>query len=135
MEGALTRIIAYASLLNTNVTLNIASTVIRDLVGIKQEKPLTIATIQKKVCDYFGISLSDISSKTRTKQVAYARQICMYLTRELTTLSLPKIGENFGNRDHSTVMHACDKIKSLIKKDSSTKNIINILITNIKQES
>ena len=135
MEGALTRIMAYASLLNTKVSLNIASTVVRDLVGIKQEKPLTIALIQKKVCDYFGISLTEICSKTRTKEVANARQICMYLARELTTLSLPKIGENFGNRDHSTVMHACDKIKKQIKVDNSVKNIINILITNIKQEN
>ena len=100
MEGALTRIMAYASLLNTPVSLNIASTVVRDLVGIKQEKPLTIATIQKKVCDYFGISLTEICSKTRTKEVANARQVCMYLARELTSLSLPKIGESFGNRDH-----------------------------------
>ncbi len=135
MEGALTRIMAYASLLNTTVSLNIASTVVRDLVGIKQEKPLTIATIQKKVCDYFGLSLTEICSKTRTKEVANARQVCMYLARELTTLSLPKIGESFGNRDHSTVMHACDKIKTQIKTDSSVKNIVNILITNIKQEN
>ena len=135
MEGALTRIIAYASLLNTEVTLNIASTVIRDLVGIKQEKPLTIATIQKKTCDYYNVSVSDIASKKRTKEVAHARQVCMYLARELTNMSLPKIGENFGNRDHSTVMHACDKIKTQVKENSDTKNIINILISNIRQEA
>ena len=135
MEGALTRIFAYASLLNTEVTLNIASTVIRDLVGIKKEKPLTITTIQKKVGDYFNVSATELASKSRTKDIAYARQICMYLARELTNMSLPKIGESFGNRDHTTVMHACDKIKSMIKNDSDLKNIINILITNIKQES
>ena len=135
MEGALTRIFAYASLLNTEVTLNIASTVIRDLVGIKQEKPLTISSIKKKVCDYFRLATSDLSSKSRTKEVAQARQICMYLARELTTMSLPKIGENFGNRDHTTVMYACDKVKSQIKADSEVKNIINILIANIKQDA
>jgi len=132
MEGALTRIVAYASLLDTEVTLSIASNVIKDMVGIKQEKPLTIAHIQKNVSDYFNISNSDLCSKIRTKEIAYSRQIAMYITRELTNNSLPKIGENFGNRDHTTVMHACDKIKQLIKTDSETKNIITVLISNIK---
>ena len=132
MEGALTRIVAYASLLDTEVTLSIASNVIKDMVGIKQEKPLTIAHIQNNVSDYFNISTSDICSKMRTKEVAYARQIAMYIARELTNNSLPKIGEKFGNRDHTTVMHACDKIKQLLQTDSETKNIITVLIANIK---
>ena len=84
--------------------------------------------------DYFKISPNNLSSKTRTKEVTQARQICMYLSRELTTMSLPKIGESFGNRDHTTVMCACDKIKVQIKEDSEIKNIINILITNIKRD-
>jgi chromosomal replication initiator protein len=134
MEGALTRIVAYASLLDTNVTLSIASNVIRDMVGIKQEKPLTISQIQRKTAEYFSLSTHDLSSKGRTKEVAYARQIAMYLSRELTNLSLPKIGENFGNRDHSTVMHANDKIKTLLTSDEDTKNIINFLITTIKND-
>lgn len=134
MEGALTRIVAYASLLNTEVTLSIASNVIRDMVGIKQEKPLTISQIQRKTAEYFSLSTSDLNSKGRTKEVVYARQIAMYLSRELTNVSLPKIGENFGNRDHSTVMHACDKIKTLLTTDEDTKNIINFLITTIKND-
>lgn len=134
MEGALTRIMAYASLLNTDVTLSMASNVIRDMVGIKQEKPLTISHIKRKVCDYFNISTQDLSSKNRTKELAYARQIAMYLARELTNVSLPKIGENFGNRDHTTVMHACDKIKDLLVSDQGTKSVINLLISNIKND-
>lgn len=132
MEGALTRIVAYASLLNTEVTLSIASNVIRDMVGIKQEKPLTVSVIQKHVSDYFNLSINDLTSKVRSKDIVKARQIAMYLARELTPLSLPKIGESFGNRDHSTVMHSCDKIKSSISEDEDTKNVINILISNIK---
>lgn len=132
MEGALTRIVAYASLLNTEVTLSIASNVIRDMVGIKQEKPLTVSIIQKHVADYFNLSINDLTSKVRSKDIVKARQIAMYLARELTPLSLPKIGESFGNRDHSTVMHSCDKIKSSITENEETKNIINILISNIK---
>ena len=134
MEGALTRIVAYSSLLKADITLGIASHVIRDMVGIKQEKPLTISYIKKKVSDYFSISTSDLCSKSRTKELTYARQIAMYLTRELTNVSLPKIGENFGNRDHTTVMHACDKIKSLLGNDYETKNILNVLISNIKND-
>lgn len=134
MEGALTRIVAYASLLNTEVTLSIASNVIKDMIGIKAEKPLTIATIKRKVSEYFQISENDLCSKTRTKEVVYSRQVCMYLSRELTNVSLPKIGENFGNRDHTTVMHACDKIKTMLNSDEQTKNIINLLIINIKND-
>ncbi|MGE4169572.1 MAG: chromosomal replication initiator protein DnaA [Candidatus Margulisiibacteriota bacterium] len=134
MEGALTRIAAYAALLNTEVTLSMASNVIRDMVGIKQEKPLTIAFIKRKVCDYFNITSSDLNSKNRTKEAAYSRQIAMYLARELTNVSLPKIGENFGNRDHTTVMHACDKIKSLLVHDAETKSIVNVLISNIRND-
>ena len=133
MEGALTRIIAYASLLNTEVTLNIASTVIRDLVGLKQEKPLSIDDIQRKVCDYYHVNISDLCSKTRTRDITNARQVSMYLARELTTLSLPQIGSSFGNRDHTTVMHACEKIRTMIRSDSQLKNELNILISNIKK--
>ncbi|MFA5878587.1 MAG: chromosomal replication initiator protein DnaA [Candidatus Margulisiibacteriota bacterium] len=134
MEGALTRIVAYASLLNTEVTLSIASNVIKDMIGIKSEKPLTIATIKRKTSEYFQISENDLCAKTRAREIVFARQISMYLARELTNVSLPKIGENFGNRDHTTVMHACDKIKTMLNNDEQTKNIINLLIINIKNE-
>lgn len=132
MEGALTRVVAYASLLNTEVSLSVASNVIKDMIGLKEEKPLTIAFIQRKVCDYFNISTQDLLSKGRTKELAYSRQIAMYLARELTNVSLPKIGESFGNRDHSTVMHACDKIKSMMVSDQETQSIIAVLLSNIK---
>jgi len=132
LEGALNRITAYSSLLNTPINLNIACNVIKDMVSIKNERPLTISEIKRHVSSYFNIAHDDLSSKSRTQDLAYARQIAMYLTRELTNMSLLKIGENFGNRDHSTVMHACDKVKRLITTDDQTKNIINSLITSIK---
>jgi chromosomal replication initiator protein len=134
MEGALNRIVAYASLLDSEVTLSLASNVIKDLIGIKQEKPLTISFIKRKVSDYFNISTSDLCSKNRSRDLVYARQIAMYLTRELTNVSLPKIGENYGNRDHTTVMYAWDKVKTLVTTDDSTKNIVNSLISNIKED-
>ncbi len=133
MEGALTRIVAYASLLNTEVTLSIASNVIKDMIGIKQEKPITITAIKRVVSEYFNIEYDNLSVKNRTKEISYARQMAMYLARELTNISLPNIGKNFGNRDHSTVLHACDKVKQLIESDPETKNILTVLITTIKQ--
>ncbi|MBT5855963.1 chromosomal replication initiator protein DnaA [bacterium] len=132
LEGALTRIAAHSSLLDTEITLSMASNVIQDLVGMHHEKPLTIGTIKRKAADYFSIPLTELTSKTRTKEVAYARQVAMYLSRELTNVSLPKIGENFGGRDHSTVMHACDKIKSLMESDMETRGIVQSLITSIR---
>lgn len=138
MEGALTRIIAYASLMggpDSPVTLGIASTVIKDMVGVKQEKPLTVQAILKITSDYFNLDPSDLCSKNRTKDIAYARQVAMYLCRELTSLSLPKIGQNFGKRDHSTVMHACDKIKSMMSSDPETLSVVTVLSEEIKQNS
>ncbi len=134
MEGALTRIVAYASLLNTEVTLSIASNVIQDIIGIRQEAPISISLIKRKVCDYFQITDVELCSKNRTKELAYARQIGMYLARELTNVSLPKIGESFGKRDHSTVMHACDKIKVMMASDTDTKSVIQVLLSNIRND-
>lgn len=132
MEGALNRVFAYASLLNTEVTLSMASNVIRDMVGIKQEKPISISFIKQKVCDYFHLTTAELCSKNRTKELSNSRQIAMYLARELTNVSLPKIGESFGNRDHSTVMHACDKVKNLMEKDPDVQSLVKALIINIK---
>ena len=131
LEGALTRISAYAALLNTEITLSIASNVIKDMVSEKSEKPLTIKQIKSHVSDFFNVTESDLASKTRTKEIAHARQVAMYLSRELTSISLPKIGENFGNRDHTTVMHAYDKIKKLLDTDTDTKNAVNQLLSTI----
>jgi len=134
MEGALTRILAYASLLNTEVTLSIASNVVQDIVGTRRDTPISISSIKRKVCHYFQITEVELCSKNRTKELAFARQIGMYLARELTNVSLPKIGENFGKRDHSTVMHACDKIKTMINTDLDTKSVVQVLLSHIKND-
>ncbi|MDA1353350.1 MAG: chromosomal replication initiator protein DnaA [bacterium] len=135
LEGALTRVTAYAALLDTEISLSIASQVIQDIVGTKEDRPLTISAIKRQVSDYFSIDYDILCSKQRTKEVAYARQVAMYLARELTNVSLPKIGENFGNRDHSTVMHACDKIKTLIDADSETRHAINALVSSLRSNN
>ena len=91
-----------------------------------------IDLIQKEVAGYFDIRLSDMTTKRRTRAIAHPRQIAMYLTRNLTDFSLPKIGEAFGGRDHSTVLHACEKIQQALKTNPSTQSLLNHLIAKIK---
>ena len=116
LEGALIRITAYSSLHNRPIDVELAAEALKDLLPI-QNKKISIELIQKIVAEYFNLSLADMRSKKRTRSVAFPRQIAMYLSRELTESSLPKIGEEFGGRDHTTVIHACDKIIESINQD------------------
>lgn len=135
LEGALNRLTAYASLMNTEITLSVASNIIKDMVGNAMERPLTADLIKRKVAEFFNIPEDGLTGKLRTKDLAHARQVAMYLTRELTNMSLPKIGENFGKRDHSTVMHACDKIKQMLTTNNENiTTTINTLISLIKAQ-
>lgn len=131
LEGALIRVVAYAKLNNINITLDMAKDVLKDMI-IEEEKKVTIELIQKKVAEYFDIRLSDMKAKKRSKVVAYPRQIAMYLSRELTTHSLPEIGEQFGGRDHTTVMHAHEKIRGETSSNPTIKGILNKLVFEIK---
>ncbi len=130
LEGALIKIVAYASLENKAITLDLAKEVLKDVL-IEGERRISAELIQKKVAGYFDIKISDLRAKKRHRQVAYPRQVAMYLTRELTNLTLPDIGECFGGRDHSTVIHACDKIQKDLKKNQNVKNMINRLMLEI----
>jgi chromosomal replication initiator protein len=131
LEGALIRIVAYSSLMNKGVTLDLAKEILKDYL---REGPMKISidTIQKKVADYFNIGLSDMRTKKRTKQIAYPRQIAMYLVRKLTDYSLSEIGDYFGGRDHTTILHAFKKIDGSIKKIEQVKALVERLILNIK---
>jgi chromosomal replication initiator protein len=131
LEGALIRVVAYAKLNNINITLDIAKDVLKDMV-IEEEKKVTIELIQKKVSEYFDIRLSDMKAKKRSKIVAYPRQIAMYLARELTGHSLPEIGEQFGGRDHTTVLHAYEKICGEAGSNPTIKGLLNKLVFEIK---
>ncbi|MFC1477836.1 chromosomal replication initiator protein DnaA [Candidatus Margulisiibacteriota bacterium] len=121
LEGALTRIVAYGSLVHKQLSVPFAENVIKDMVSHKRNKPVTISLIKRVVSEYFNIPIEDLSVRKRTKEIAEARQVAMFLSRDMTTSSLPKIGEEFGGRDHTTVMHACDKIKEVINVDPSFK--------------
>lgn len=131
LEGALIRVVAYAKLNNIDITLDMAKDVLKDMV-VEEERKVTIELIQKKVAEYFDVRLSDMRAKKRSKVVVYPRQIAMYLSRELTNHSLPEIGEQFGGRDHTTVLHAYEKIHGELKINSNIKGILNKLVFEIK---
>ena len=117
LEGALIRVVAYSSLVNRDISVELASEALKDIIPNSRPKVVTILDIQKVVGQHFNIRLEDFISKKRTRAIAFPRQIAMYLSRELTDFSLPKIGDEFGGRDHSTVIHAHEKISSLLKDD------------------
>lgn len=130
LEGALIRIIAYSSLTNREVTVDLATEALKDIISNKQNKSITIDLIQDVVATYFNLRVEDLKSQRRTRNVAYPRQIAMYLSRKLTDMSLPKIGEEFGGRDHTTVIHAYEKISESLNKDESLEHTINDITKN-----
>ena len=132
LEGALIRVVAYAKLVDKDVTVDLVKDVLKDMIS-EGEKKVTIDVIQKKVSEYFDIRLSDMRAKKRSKAIAYPRQIAMYLARKLTDYSLPEIGESFGGRDHTTVMHACDKVEGDIKSKNEFRNLVDKLAKSIKE--
>ncbi|AYF53953.1 chromosomal replication initiation protein [Clostridium sp. K25] len=127
LEGALIRIVAYSSLTNREVSVDLAAEALKDIISSEQNKQVTIDLIQDIVCSYYNLRIQDLKSSRRTRNIAFPRQIAMYLSRKLTDMSLPKIGEEFGGRDHTTVIHAYEKISNILKKDESLRNVINDL--------
>jgi chromosomal replication initiator protein len=135
LEGALIRVTAFASLNRQSVDLQLAEVVLKDLITEDSGPEITIATIMAQTADYFGLSIDDLCGGSRSRVLVTARQIAMYLCRELTDLSLPKIGQQFGGRDHTTVMHADRKIRSLMAERRSIYNQVTELTSRIKQQS
>lgn len=132
LEGALIRVMAYASLNSSPITIEVATQALRDILPVSTPKQITIDMIQQAVADYYHLSLSEFKAKKRTRSVAFPRQIAMYLCRELTDCSLPKIGEEFGGRDHTTVIHAHDKISENVQRDPVLEKRINEIIQRLK---
>ncbi len=131
LEGSLTRLGAFASLTKTEITIELVKQVLKNtLRGIHRE--VTIENIQKAICDHFNLKLGDLKSKRRTKNIAQPRQMAMYLCRKYTSTSFPVIGDKFGGRDHSTVIHASKVIEQRIKSDSSVQIAIESLEKQLK---
>ncbi|MEI3336447.1 MAG: chromosomal replication initiator protein DnaA [Clostridium sp.] len=133
LEGALIRIVAYSSLTNREVSVDLASEALKDIISKKQGKSITIESIQDIVSSYFNLRVEDFKSQRRTRNVAYPRQIAMYLSRKLTDMSLPKIGEEFGGRDHTTVIHAYEKISENLKTDEGLQSTIDDITKKLTQ--
>ena len=132
LEGALIRVVAYSKLVGKEVDEVVAQEVLKDLI-VENQKKITVDLIQRVVAEYFEIRPSDMTAKRRTRSVAYPRHVAMYLAREMTTLSFPEIGEQFGGRDHTTILHACEKIKKDVKKDQKTRSLVDKLAFEIKK--
>ena len=133
LEGALIRIVAYSSLTNRDITVDLASEALKDIISKKQGRHITIGIIQDIVSSYFNLRVEDLKSQRRTRNVAYPRQIAMYLSRKLTDMSLPKIGEEFGGRDHTTVIHAYEKISDNLNTDESLQHTIDDITKKLTQ--
>jgi chromosomal replication initiator protein len=134
LEGALTRVVAFSSLTDRSMTVDLAEQVLKDVFPQGDAAPeVTIPKIQEAVSERFGVTLEELVSPRRSQQVAYPRQVAMYLSRELTDSSLPKIGREFGGRDHTTVIHATTKITRMIREDRSVYNLVQELTARIKQ--
>ncbi len=131
LEGALVRVLAYSSLTKRTVNLELTVEALRDIYP-DTPRMITIDLIQKTVADYYSLNPQILKEKKRTRAVAFPRQVAMYLCRELTDASLPKIGEEFGGRDHSTVIHACDKIIADISSDPMLATTIRQLTSKIR---
>lgn len=131
LEGALIRLIAYATLNNKPININTAAEALKDILPSPRPKKITIENIQKIVAEYYGISANELLSKKRNKQLVYPRQIAMYLCRKLTDASYPQIGEQFGGRDHTTVLHAFEKVEKDMMHDQELRKTINELCKKI----
>ncbi len=132
LEGALIRITAFASLNKQDVQMPLAEIVLKDLISESDTPEITAAMIMAVIAEYFSVSLDDLTGSSRSRVLVQARQIAMYLCRELTDLSLPRIGQTFGGRDHTTVMHADRKIRSLMQERMSVYHQITELTSRIK---
>jgi chromosomal replication initiator protein len=135
LEGALIRVTAFASLNRAPVTLDLAEIVLKDLVTDAAGPEITANLIMTQTASYFGVTMDDLTGASRSRVLVTARQIAMYLCRELTDLSLPKIGQQFGGRDHTTVMHADRKVRQLIAERRSLYNQVSDLTARIKSQA
>jgi chromosomal replication initiator protein len=133
LEGALTRVVAFASLTGRPMTVDLAQDVLRDVFPQGEAAEVSIERIQDEVSERFGLSKEELIGDKRSQNIVYPRQVAMYLSRELTDSSLPKIGRHFGGRDHTTVIHATSKIARLIREDRSVYNLVQELTARVKQ--
>ncbi len=127
LEGALVRVTSFASLTGKKLTVEVVENLLREILHEEGRQTISIEVIQKKVAEHFDIRLADMTSKRRPENIAFPRQIAMYLSRQMTESSLNSIGEAFGGRDHGTVLHACRLVKDRMEVDSNVRQVVNYL--------
>ncbi|SJZ79711.1 chromosomal replication initiator protein DnaA [Selenihalanaerobacter shriftii] len=132
LEGALIRVVAYSSLTNNKITVDLAKEALKDIIPTSEPKEITIELIQEVVTNYYNLEMKDMKSKKRTRAIAFPRQVAMYIARELTDSSLPKIGDEFGGRDHTTVIHGYDKISNKLKEEPRFRNTLETLMNKVQ---
>ncbi len=132
LEGALVRVVAYATIHGVEITTPLAAKALKNIITGTENRPITITKIINEVAHFYSITSKDILGKKRTKEIVIPRQVAMYLSRELTSLSFPKIGEQFGNKNHTTIIHAYEKISEYLKHDKAVENDVNELTQRIK---
>lgn len=132
LESCLTKMIAYLDIIKKPLTIEIAQDQLRDMINQPSSGTITIETIQKVVADHYNISISDIKSKKKPQKYVFPRQIAVYIARQITEYSFPEIGNEFGGRDHTTIMHSFEKIENALKTDSALNSTIQLLIREIK---
>ncbi|HEV2590429.1 MAG TPA: chromosomal replication initiator protein DnaA [Gaiellaceae bacterium] len=133
LEGALTRVVAFSSLTGRPLSVELAQDVLKDVFPQGEAKQISIEGIQELICERFGVTHEELTGDRRSQNIVYPRQVAMYLSRELTDSSLPKIGKEFGGRDHTTVIHATSKIARLIREDRSVYNLVQELTARVRQ--
>ena len=127
LEGALTKIVAFSRLQNTEITLDMAAEILKDQLGPAEPREITPELIIETVADHFHVSVKDLISPKRSKDIAYPRQIAMYLCKDMTSVPLIKIGSCLGNRDHATIIHGCEKIKKDLSGNENLQSTIETL--------
>lgn len=135
IEAALTKLVAYAELVNKNITAEITRQQLKDMFASPKQTNITMDLIQRTVADYFNLSSQELKSKKRTRVVAFPRQVAMFIAREVTEYSTTEIGLEFGGRDHTTVMHACQRIDARMRTDPTLEPTVQYLIRTIKDQS
>jgi chromosomal replication initiator protein len=133
LEGALTRVVAFSSLTGRPLSVELAQDVLKDVFPQGEGTQISIDRIQELICERFGVTHEELTGDRRSQNIVYPRQVAMYLSRELTDSSLPKIGREFGGRDHTTVIHATSKIARLIREDRSVYNLVQELTARVRQ--
>jgi chromosomal replication initiator protein len=133
LEGALMRVASYKSLSDREITRDVIENLLRDIFQEQARRAVTIEQIQRRVAEHFDVRLADMTSKRRPANIAFPRQVAMYLARELTNSSLSDIGDSFGGKDHGTVIHACKIVKRRIEEDEKTRNIIRLLDSQLQR--